>query len=49
MKENNFVYADLSTFDIKTAKDFYTTVFDWKYQSSGNDYHVAEFNEKVKA
>lgn len=46
MKENNFVYADLSTYDLKITKSFYSNVFEWNYQDSGNGYFVAQFNGK---
>ena len=41
MKDNEFIYADLSTYDLITAKNFYTTVFGWSYFNSGEDYWVA--------
>jgi len=41
MKENHFIYADLSTYDLKTAIKFYATVFDWEYYNSGEDYWIA--------
>lgn len=41
MKENNFIFADLSTYDLKSARRFYSNVFGWTYKSGG-DYFVAE-------
>ncbi len=46
MKKNHFIYADLSTYDLKTAMKFYTTVFDWEYYNSGEDYWIALANNK---
>lgn len=46
MKENHFIYADLSTYDLKTAIKFYATVFDWEYYNSGEDYWIAFSNNK---
>ncbi len=40
MKENNFVFADLSTYELATAKQFYSAVFNWFYDSS-SDYSMA--------
>lgn len=45
MKDNNFVFADLSTYDVPTAKQFYSNVFGWKYQTDGG-YSVAHSNSK---
>ncbi len=48
MKENNFVFADLSTFDLKVAKDFYSDVFEWNYMSSDGIYYTAKYkNQEV--
>lgn len=41
MKENHFVYVDLSTYDLRVAKKFYSTVFNWKYYNSGEDYWIS--------
>jgi predicted enzyme related to lactoylglutathione lyase len=41
MKENHFVYADLSTYDLIKSQQFYGEVFDWKYYNSGEDYLIA--------
>jgi len=41
MKENHFVYADLSTYDLNTSKKFYSSVFNWTYYNSGEDYWIA--------
>lgn len=46
MKENHFIYADLSTYDLKTAIKFYATVFDWEYYNSGEDYWIAFIKNK---
>ena len=41
MKENHFIYADLSTYDLKITKKFYSNVFGWRYYNSGEDYWIA--------
>lgn len=41
MLNNNFVWTDLSTFDLGQAKAFYTAVFDWEFQSEDSIYHTA--------
>ncbi len=46
MKENNFIYADLSTYDLTKSKNFYSKVFDWKYYNSGEDYLIAFAGKK---
>ena len=43
MKENNFVFADLSTYDVKVAKDFYNNVFRWDYPEDQSSYSIATF------
>lgn len=40
MKENQFVFTDLSTYDMKVAERFYSNVFGWHYQGS-DTYRVA--------
>jgi predicted enzyme related to lactoylglutathione lyase len=45
MIENNFVFADLSTFDEKVATNFYTQVFDWQFHTDGG-YHLAHAKGK---
>ena len=53
--KSNFVWCDLSTFDIRTALDFYTKVFRWNYRETSNAtmdeaYHVAyQGNSAVSA
>ena len=44
--KNNFIWCDLSTFDIETALDFYSGIFGWKFRktpdlSMEEDYHIA--------
>lgn len=41
MKKNNFIWADLSAFDLESAKSFYQNVFGWQYADVGNNYQVA--------
>ncbi len=41
MKSNNFIWTDLSTFDLKVSKDFYSKVFGWDYQQVDTDYYYA--------
>ncbi|MGX1931086.1 VOC family protein [Flagellimonas sp. 2504JD4-2] len=38
---NNFVWTDLSTFDLEVSKIFYSEVFGWNYQQIDTDYHYA--------
>jgi len=40
--KNNFIWADLSTFDLQDARQFYTDCFGWKYQDIGDGYLVCE-------
>jgi predicted enzyme related to lactoylglutathione lyase/predicted transcriptional regulator YdeE len=44
MENNNFVYTDLSTYNLNIAKDFYTQIFNWEYTSENDVYHVAHYN-----
>ncbi len=46
MKENNFVFADLSTYDLRTAQSFYSSVFDWSFYDSGGQYYVSSYQER---
>ncbi len=46
MKENNFVFADLSTYDLQVTKDFYSKVFGWQYTSSDGVYLTASNGRK---
>lgn len=46
MLNNNFVWTDLTTFNLGRAKTFYSQVFDWYYQSSDTIYHTAYTNNK---
>lgn len=46
MRENNFVFADLSTYEITTSIQFYSHIFDWEYQDSGGDYFIATYNNQ---
>lgn len=41
MKENHFVFADLSTYDLEVAKLFYSQVFDWEYITEDGSYFMA--------
>ncbi len=45
MIENNFIWADLSTFDLSVAKSFYSTVLKWHYKESSELYHTAHYKE----
>lgn len=47
MQENNFVYADLSAYDVEKAKEFYGNVFGWEYFSEDGEYYVAFSGDKV--
>jgi len=46
MLNNNFVWTDLSTFDLGQAKTFYTAVFDWKFRSEDSIYYTARLEGK---
>ncbi len=52
---NNFVWTDLSTFDVDKCKDFYRTIFGWEFhettdQSMGGAYQIAhQVNTPVAA
>ena len=46
MTENHFVFADLSTYQLGTAKNFYSAVFDWDYGSDDAIYFMASHGEK---
>lgn len=46
MKENHFIYADLSTYDLIKSQQFYSDVFGWKYYNSGEDYLIAFSGKK---
>ena len=39
--DNNFVWADLSTFDLEVAKSFYDDVFGWNYSKTEGEYLTA--------
>ncbi len=41
MTDNNFVWTDLSTFDLEVAKTFYSNVFGWEYFGNGEGYFMA--------
>ncbi|UJH66438.1 VOC family protein [Allomuricauda sp. SCSIO 65647] len=46
MTKNNFVFADLSTYELKTAQQFYANVFDWEYVTEDDLYHLATYQGK---
>lgn len=46
MKSNNFIWTDLSTFDLKVSKDFYSKIFGWEYQQIDTNYHNAFKSKK---
>ena len=46
MKDNNFVYADLSTFDVEKTKSFYSKLFNWSYFTDNQSYYVAYANDR---
>ncbi len=47
--ENNFIFADLSTYELKTAKKFYGTVFDWNFITDDGEYHISTYGDKEVA
>ncbi|AFY39598.1 Glyoxalase/bleomycin resistance protein/dioxygenase [[Leptolyngbya] sp. PCC 7376] len=40
--KNSFIWADLSTFDLAAAKQFYRRCFGWKFQDIGNQYLLCQ-------
>ena len=46
---NQFVWADLSTFDIQATKRFYRQCFQWKYSSLGDGYLLAQIRQESAA
>ena len=38
---NDFIWTDLSTFDLEAAKRFYTRALGWSYEDDGQGYHSA--------
>ena len=47
--ENRFVWADLSTFNIEQAKDFYLHCFGWQYADATRGYQISETNQLATA
>ncbi|MEM7380243.1 MAG: VOC family protein, partial [Bacteroidota bacterium] len=43
---NNFVFADLSTFGLDIAKSFYSKVFGWSFFSEDDSYYLASYHKK---
>lgn len=41
MFKNHFVFADLSTYNLETAKAFYSSIFEWEYQTEDGQYCLA--------
>ncbi len=41
MKSNDFVWTDLSAFDLLEAQEFYKSVFHWEYTKVDENYYVA--------
>lgn len=46
---NTFIWADLSTFNIKTAKTFYKKAFNWRYREIDEGYFFCETNGNPSA
>lgn len=46
MRNNPFVYADLSTYDLEIAQKFYRDLFGWSYVDSQEGYLVAYAGER---
>lgn len=44
---NHFIWADLSTFDISAAKEFYRQCFSWKYQEMEGGYELCLTNQSA--
>ncbi len=38
MSDNPFIWSDLSTYDLGSAKQFYRACFDWEYRELGDSY-----------
>ncbi|RNC92736.1 MAG: VOC family protein [Allomuricauda sp.] len=41
MKENHFVFADLSTYNLETAQLFYSHVFNWEFVTEDGQYYLS--------
>ncbi|MEM6452154.1 MAG: VOC family protein [Cyanobacteria bacterium P01_D01_bin.105] len=46
---NHFIWADLSTFDTKIAKSFYSQCFGWTYQALDDEYLICESDRQSVA
>jgi len=46
---NKFIWADLSTFDIQSAKRFYSHCFGWDYQEVGGGYMFCQVRDNAAA
>lgn len=46
---NTFIWADLSTFDIRKAKRFYQACFGWTYQNIGENYLLCQVDQTPSA
>lgn len=44
---NNFIFADLSTYEPQSSMDFYQAVFGWRYKREGNYYSAYKGNTLV--
>lgn len=55
MKDNNFIFADLSTYNLTNAQKFYSKIFHWKYHSETegmgttvpSNYFTAHYKDKI--
>ena len=48
LENSNFIWTDLSTFDLEATKYFYTKIFGWQYKSE-DDYHFGYLDSKQVA
>ena len=46
MKHSKFIFSDLSTYDLDVAKQFYSKVFDWDFEYTGDGYHMSYYANK---
>lgn len=46
---HSFIWADLSTFDLGTAKKFYRNCFGWQFQDIGDRYLICQKNQEMVA
>ena len=43
--ESEFIWVDLSTFDVGKATDFYSKVFNWQASEDSSGYHICALGQ----